>query len=243
MHIPLQKLLMLILSGSESSVVVANALGLFGRLILLNPEAFKNLLYSAVQANVQPRQGYCSPPGTSPAEQLLGSLLEIWCDSFDAIAVPVGRKLAALALAAMLGVESRVVLVQLPVIVSHVTGVWSEVERSGEDADDSFYCSPLYSTPRSDEDGLGGEGLINSEEASGEVARRELLREHEPLKRMKISTFLRQKLGAAMGAFGQDFQGAMATMDPAVVQQLQMMMAEVAAQEQQQQQQQQQGRS
>lgn len=169
-----QKLLGLLLGGQESNTVVANALGLFARLLLQNPGAFEQLLGSCAAAGLQPPSSYQAPAGLQPAEKLLGALIDLWCDRFDAIAVPVARKLSGLGLCSMLGIHSKVVLTQLDVIISHVTSVWIEVEKSGEDDEDGMlYCSPLYYTGRADEDGISNDSLLAAEEATGEVTRRQ----------------------------------------------------------------------
>lgn len=67
------------------------------------------------------------------------------------MAAPLSRKLSAAGLAALLGglrgVGAGAVLPLLDVIVSHVAGVWMEVERSGDDGEHgTLYCSPVYHT-------------------------------------------------------------------------------------------------
>lgn len=164
----LSRLLALVLSGGEPPQVVANCLGLLGRLLLQNPGAFQQLLLAA---GGSPGAAGAAPGG-SP-EAAVGALAELWVDKFDSIAQPLARKLSALALAALLPLATKAQLAQLPAIVGHVTSVWHEVEASGDDGDDgTLYCSPIYCTPRCDDGGWGGESLAMSEEAAGEAQRR-----------------------------------------------------------------------
>jgi len=161
----LQRLLALLLGGGEPSVVVANALGVFARLLLQNPGAFQQLLLAAAA-------GGAAAAG-SGAERVVGALTELWVDRMDCVAAPLARKLSALALCALLPLPSKSQLAHVPAIIGHATAVWHEVEASGDaDADGTLYCSPIYCTPRGDDGGWGGESLVMSEEAAGEAQRR-----------------------------------------------------------------------
>lgn len=69
----LQKLLALILSGSEGVVVVANGLGLFARIALMSRPAFEGVLGSCATAGILPPAGYTGMPAAPQAERLLGA--------------------------------------------------------------------------------------------------------------------------------------------------------------------------
>jgi len=104
----LQKLFTLILSSSESTIVTANAFGLYARLLTQNRAAFEQLLGNCAAAGMQLPDRYKAEQGLTPAEQLLAVFAELWCDQFDAIAVPLARKLSALGLCGLLALPSKV---------------------------------------------------------------------------------------------------------------------------------------
>jgi hypothetical protein len=107
--------LAVLLSGRESGLFKANAILLFARLLLQNQPAFEQMLGAAAACGIsagpagsseqQQQQQGCS--GSTP-EQLLLALVAVWCDAFDSIAQPLARKLAACALAALLGLPVKV---------------------------------------------------------------------------------------------------------------------------------------
>eukprot|EP00878_Enallax_costatus_P033052 GHUV01036429.1.p1 GENE.GHUV01036429.1~~GHUV01036429.1.p1 ORF type:complete len:379 (+),score=66.51 GHUV01036429.1:725-1861(+) len=234
----MQRLLGLTLSGRESGVAVANSLTLIGRLLLQSPSAFEQLIGTAAAADIG-----ASGAATGP-EVLLVSLGSLWCEAFDSIAQPLARKLSACALATLIGLPVKALLNLLPIMLNHITSVWLEVESSGADEPttergEMFYAQGLWSSNSSSsgwDHGVGfgdgglllGQSLTASEEAQGEAERRQVLRDAEPLKHVKISRLLADKLAAAAAVHGQDFSAAMAALDPAIGQQLQAVMAAAA---------------
>ncbi|KAF6254078.1 hypothetical protein COO60DRAFT_1642619 [Scenedesmus sp. NREL 46B-D3] len=236
----MQRLLGLLLAGKESAVVVANSLALFARLLLQHPAAFEQLLGSAAAAGVRAgsQQG-----GGSSAEALLLGLVCVWCGAFDSIAQPLARKLAGCGLAALLGLPVKALLQQLPLLLSNIASVWLELEASG--ADDAaaergqvLYGGGLWSGSSSSswgeggaDDGSLGQSLAASEEASGEADRRQALREAEPLRNVRLSRLLADKLAAAASLHGPDLSAAMAALDPAITQQVQAVLAAAGQQQ------------
>jgi hypothetical protein len=133
----LQRLLALLLVGSEPPNVVANALGVIARLVLVNPPASQQLLATAGAAG--------APGGGGGPDAAAGALAALWVDAFDSIAAPLARKLSALALCALLALPTKAQLAHAGGIVGHVTAVWHEVEASGDGGTDgTLYCSPIY---------------------------------------------------------------------------------------------------
>lgn len=98
----MQRLLGLILSEDESGIVVADSLALIGRLLLQCPSAFEQLVGAAAAAGIGASGGGAGP------EDLLMFLASLWCEAFDAIAQPLARKLAACALATLIGFPVKV---------------------------------------------------------------------------------------------------------------------------------------
>lgn len=106
-----QRLLVVMLSGSESALLVSNAILLFARLILQQQQVFEQLLGSAAAASSgggasdhqQQQQA-----GSSTPEGLLMALVGTLCEKFDTIAQPLARKLSVCALAALLGLPVEV---------------------------------------------------------------------------------------------------------------------------------------
>lgn len=118
----MQRLLALLLSGRESALLVSNALPLFARLALQHPAAFEQLLGGAAAAGVAvaPEVAALAALPAGPGQQqqqqavlagpegLLVGLVGLWCESFDSIAQPLARKLAACGLAALLALPVKV---------------------------------------------------------------------------------------------------------------------------------------
>ena len=239
-------LALVVLGGGEPDGVVANALGVVARLLLANPAAFQQLVASVAAGAAGVPVPAAAAAAGGGVEGVIGALAALWVDKMDAVAQPLARKLHALALCALLALPSKAQLAQLPGIVGHVTTVWHEVEASGDDgADGTLYCSPIYCALRGgggygDDDfggggGWGGEAVAMSEEAAGEARRREAAAEAEPLRRLKVAAFLRDRLAAAAAAHGGDLQAALAGLGEGLAQQLQTVLtaAEQQAQAQQ----------
>ncbi|WIA20394.1 hypothetical protein OEZ85_004815 [Tetradesmus obliquus] len=243
----MQRLLGLRLAGSESAVVVANSLALFARLLLQHPAAFEQLLGNAAAAGIRaadPQQQQQQGGGSSPEALLLG-LVSVWCEAFDSIAQPLARKLAACGLAALLGLPVKALLQQLPLLLSNISSVWLELEASGaddpcSDRGELLYGGGLWSGSSSSsawedggyDDSSLGLSLVASEEASGEAERRQALREAEPLRHMRLSRLLADKLAAAAALHGGELAAAMAALDPAIGQQVQAVLAAAGQQQQ-----------
>ncbi|WIA40697.1 hypothetical protein OEZ86_004393 [Tetradesmus obliquus] len=243
----MQRLLGLLLAGSESAVVVANSLALFARLLLQHPAAFEQLLGNAAAAGIRaadPQQQQQQGGGSSPEALLLG-LVSVWCETFDSIAQPLARKLAACGLAALLGLPVKALLQQLPLLLSNISSVWLELEASGaddpcSDRGELLYGGGLWSGSSSSsawedggyDDSSLGLSLVASEEASGEAERRQALREAEPLRHMRLSRLLADKLAAAAALHGGELAAAMAALDPAIGQQVQAVLAAAGQQQQ-----------
>ncbi|GBF94095.1 hypothetical protein Rsub_07082 [Raphidocelis subcapitata] len=214
----LQRLLSLLLSGGEPAAVVANGLSLLARLAVSNPGAFQQQLLSAAAASG-------AGGGAAGVEAVVGALTGLWVDRFDSIGQPLARKLNALALAALLPLPTKAQLAHAAGIVAHVASAWHELEASGDAEADGLHVGPIYSTPRGDDGGWGGESLALSEEAAGEAARRDAAGEAEPLRRLRVAAALRDALNAAGAAHGQDLAAAMAGLGEGLTQQLQTVLA------------------
>ncbi len=134
-------------------MVVANAFGLYARLLLLNPQQFVSFFGAAAAAGIQPPASFLAEhqqrlQGASAPEQLLASFLDLWTEQFDSIALTSARKLSALALCCALALPSKAVLLQLDSMLGHITSVWVETERGLDPADRPFYGFDYYSTSR-----------------------------------------------------------------------------------------------
>ncbi|KAI8476158.1 MAG: armadillo-type protein [Monoraphidium minutum] len=217
----LGRLLGLLLGGREPPHVAANALGVAGRLLLQHPAAFQQILLSATAD-----AGGGGGGGGGDAERAVGALTDVWVERFDSIGPPLARKLSALALCALLPLPSKAQLAFLPQIVGHVAAVWHAIEASGDDGEGgTLYCGAVFDAPRGDDGGWGGESLAMSEEAAGEAQRRAMVSEAEPLRRLRLSSFLRDQLAAAAAVHGPDLQAAMGTLGEGLGAQLQAVLA------------------
>lgn len=229
----LQKLLALTLAGSETPVVVGNTMCLMSRLLLVNPAAFQDLLVSSAVAGALPAS-YTLRPHDAPTERLLGCLLELWTEHFDSVAQPLARKLCAAGLAACLRLRSPVVLTYVGTILSHVTGVWRELEAPTRtsNAEEWLYGQGVFGLSSSDEDGMGGLAVAQSAEATGESRRQAALQEHEPLRHLQLSSWLQAALLEAAASQQQEYAAAMVSLHPAIRAELDAMLLQSGAQQQ-----------
>lgn len=87
----LQALLRALLSGRESGLVTAAALGVYARVLLHNGAAFLGLFQAAAAAGAAPPEDAAAAPpqgaggAEDPAARLLLWLVDLWLDKFDSI--------------------------------------------------------------------------------------------------------------------------------------------------------------
>jgi hypothetical protein len=225
----LQKLLALVVAGSETNQVVGQSMCVFSRLVVLNPGAFHNLVAALAAGGVAPPSSYTLNPQDPPAERLLGYILALFTEHFDVIAQPLARLLCAAGLAACLRLRCRIALAYLTETLDHVTGVWRNLQTLRASGDEDYvYESPLFNAGNSDEDNMGGLAVARSVEAAGESRRRAALQQHEPLRQLHLASWVRAALEDAAATHPQEFAAAMAGVHEAIRGELHAMMQSIA---------------
>ncbi len=235
---PLQRLLASVLLGHESGMVVAATLNVLGRMVLCNPAAFLDLFKEAAPLITLPPEVAAATMAASsggvnnsangggqidPAHLLFLATLDLWIDKFDAISPLPSRKLAALALCALLAAPVPGVLQRCSGIAACVTSVWFEVEgpdAGPEKAHGDYLAS--FASPRYDDLAVA----VNVADAEGEEHRRRALFDSGAVATVQLSGWCKQQMEAAAGVHGGNvLNEALNAMDPLLGQQLQQMLA------------------
>jgi len=236
---PLHRLLASVVCGQESGMVVAAALNVLGRILLQNPSAFLELFKDAAPLiTLPPEVAAASVAATSngghphengpistvdPAHLLLLATLDLWIDKFDAIIPLSNRKLAGLALCALLAAPVPGVLQRCSGIAACVTSVWFEVEgpEAGPEMAHGDYLAS-FAAPRYDDLAVA----VNLSDAEGEERRRRALFDASPVATVQLSAFCKQQMEAAAGVHGASvLNEALNAMDPLLGQHLQQMLS------------------
>uniref|UniRef100_A0A672QD37 Importin-11 n=1 Tax=Sinocyclocheilus grahami TaxID=75366 RepID=A0A672QD37_SINGR len=194
-----------IVEGERYPVVMSTYLGVTGRILLQNSGFFTSLLTQmAVEYNQE-------------ADQLLGSMIEMWVDRMDNITQPERRKLSALALTSLLPSDNRFVILLTPfcgiinICVEALHDVMTEDPETATFKDCMLMSH--FEEPK----------LTDDEEPPTEQdKRRKLLALEDPVHSVSLQQFVYEKLKAQQMLMGdQGFQALMETVDTEVVRQLQ----------------------
>ncbi len=241
LQMPLQRILASVLCGQESGMVVAAALTVFGRVLLHNPTAFLQLFKDAAPFIALPPElaaatvaastsslsnavggGIGGLAAIDPAHLLLLATLDLWIDKFDSISPLPSRKLAALALCALLAAPVPGVLHRCNGIAACVTSVWFELEgpEAGPEKAHGDYLAS-FASPRYDDLAVA----VNVADAEGEERRRRAMFDASPVATVQLSVFCKQQMEAAAGVHGGNvLNDALNAMDPLLGQHLQQML-------------------
>ncbi|XP_061116113.1 importin-11 [Conger conger] len=192
-----------IVDGERYPVVMSTYLGVTGRVLLQNSGFFFTLL-TQMAADLQ-----------QEADQLLGSLIEMWVDRMDNITQPERRKLSSLALLSLLPSDNSVIQDKfcgiINVCVESLHDVMSEDSDSGTFKD----CMLMSSTEEpklSDED----------EPPTEQDKRKRLLALLDPVHSVSLQQCVYEKLKAQQQLMGETgFQSLMETVDSEILRQLQ----------------------
>jgi hypothetical protein len=187
----LLRLLAASLSGAESDQVVAHACALLGRVLLQNTPAFLALMAAG------------SAAGLGRGDALL-AFLDAWTERVDSYVAASKRKLAALALCALLGSGHPHGVARLDDAAALVSGVLAEqaAERRGDDPrggpDGYDAASSGADWPGWDEAGMditdeGAEAVRRSEAAAA-----------DPVASADVAAHFRAALAAAVAAHGRE---------------------------------------
>lgn len=212
----LAKLLASILGNQEPGLVQANAMAVYGRILLQAPAAIMQVCSAA--AATPGLQGQLNPQqGQDHTSQVLLALLDRWLDKFDSVSSAGARRLSALALCVALTIPLPAVLDRLDVIAACLTAVAAEAASQPDMGAfaEAGYASILES------DGDASPAIVASGEASGEANRRRLLCETDPVNSVRLAAFLKQHVEQSARVHGSAFQEAWGRLDPRLAAQLQ----------------------
>ncbi|CAI6002588.1 unnamed protein product, partial [Closterium sp. NIES-65] len=209
----LQKLLLIIIGPTEySDLVRGTCATVLARVVLQNSSYFAQFISADSTRHLLQQQS--AAKGNAPP---LALFLDAWLDKVDSVSVPAKRKLSTLALAVLLTMPEPQILERLDLILSVCTG------SLGEDNPDNTPLLPDISTVGYDyasvSDSIqGGEGAP----VECEALRRRQVASIDPVHRVAVGPFLKEKLQACVAVHGeQQFQAAMARVPPPIVSQLQ----------------------
>uniref|UniRef100_A0A671SYX0 Importin-11 n=1 Tax=Sinocyclocheilus anshuiensis TaxID=1608454 RepID=A0A671SYX0_9TELE len=192
-----------IVEGERYPVVMSTYLGVTGRILLQNSGFFTSLLTQmAVEYNQE-------------ADQLLGSMIEMWVDRMDNITQPERRKLSALALTSLLPSDNSVIQDKFCGIINICVEALHDVMTEDPETATFKDCMLMshFEEPK----------LTDDEEPPTEQdKRRKLLALEDPVHSVSLQQFVYEKLKAQQMLMGdQGFQALMETVDTEVVRQLQ----------------------
>ncbi|CAI7749322.1 unnamed protein product [Closterium sp. NIES-53] len=209
----LQKLLLMIVGPTEySDLVRGTCATVLARVVLQNSSYFAQFISADSTRHLLQQQS--AAKGNAPP---LALFLDAWLDKVDSVSVPAKRKLSTLALAVLLTMPEPQILERLDLILSVCTG------SLGEDNPDNTPLLPDISTVGYDyasvSDSIqGGEGAP----VECEALRRRQVASIDPVHRVAVGPFLKEKLQACVAVHGEQlFQAAMARVPPPIVSQLQ----------------------
>lgn len=160
---------------------------ILARLSLASPQLFLSALEVTSYDN--------SPPENESAEQKIDWLLQEWFNHMDLIHNPANKKLNCLGLTSLLGTAQPWILSRLQSLMNEWTNVITElvIDVSLEEGVADNRDSLVYTDPEA----LKSEGP----EAPGDERRRRLMFQ-DPVHRIDIRVFVREKLGIAVEACG-----------------------------------------
>ncbi|XP_056320294.1 importin-11 [Danio aesculapii] len=192
-----------IVEGERYPVVMSTYLGVTGRILLQNSGFFTSLLTQmAVEFNQE-------------ADQLLGSMIEMWVDRMDNITQPERRKLSALALLSLLPSDNSVIQDKFCGIINISVEALHDVMTEDPETATFKDCMLMshFEEPK----------LTDDEEPPTEQdKRRKLLALEDPVHSVSLQQFVYEKLKAQQMLMGdQGFQALMETVDTEIVRQLQ----------------------
>ncbi|CAI5519557.1 unnamed protein product, partial [Closterium sp. Naga37s-1] len=209
----LQKLLLMIVGPTEySDLVRGTCATVLARVVLQNSSYFAQFISADSTRHLLQQQS--AAKGNAPP---LALFLDAWLDKVNSVSVPAKRKLSTLALAVLLTMPEPQILERMDLILSVCTG------SLGEDNPDNTPLLPDISTVGYDyasvSDSIqGGEGAP----VECEALRRRQVASIDPVHRVAVGPFLKEKLQACVAVHGEQlFQAAMARVPPPIVSQLQ----------------------
>lgn len=192
-----------IVEGERYPVVMSTYLGVTGRILLQN-SGFFTLLLTQMAAEFN-----------QEADQLLGSMIEMWVDRMDNITQPERRKLSALALLSLLPSENGVIQDKFCGIVNISVEALHDVMTEDPETGTFKDCMLMshFEEPK----------LTDDEEPPTEQDKRKrLLALEDPVHSVSLQQFVYEKLKAQQMLMGdQGFQALMETVDTEIVRQLQ----------------------
>eukprot|EP00798_Chlamydomonas_sp_ICE-L_P013624 gene13625-19502_t len=209
------KLLLLLMEGKESPLTNASGNVVFARILLQTPNVFMDIFVQCIAQGAQPPQAAAVPPTTAAPELLLHHFLEKWMDSFDGVAQPASRKLAALAQCCLLTLPSSVVLLHFDSIVANVTGVWHEQDNRGTLDGHGDSGAAGWGDDDGNDNVLGAD--LASEDAKAECDRRQM---GDPVTSLHLRSVLQERMGQAAALHGAAFQSAANMLDATIAAQL-----------------------
>lgn len=219
-----------IFDKNKGVIVIAPVLVLLSRISIAHgPNQIQLLFEYACQSNREKVEAildtnaaaYTSIPNASACDRLFACFLDLWVRQFDGIGQTGMRKIAALGLCSILQASIPGLLERLGDIVSHVTGVWFEVEGPEAEPDPMALSFPIAGMgPRDDLVPVS----VDLEEAEGELSRRKALFEQSPIVTLKIASYFRESLSKASLAYGDVLQGSLHGLDPAIREQMEVML-------------------
>jgi hypothetical protein len=213
------KILMDISDPSKSAIVVAPFLVLMSRISLRSLEQFSLLFDFACQqfssdtvAMMERSTSNACNEGFAPPQKLFLSFLDLWLDKFDGIGQAGMRKIAALGLCSAIRLNNMGVMNRFADILSHITGVWLELEDRDADVDSIALSFPIAGTgPRDDFIPVS----VDLEEAEGEPTRRQRIFNDGPIVKMSIKSYFQECMKEASAIHGIEcLQKAIQNTDP-----------------------------
>lgn len=215
-----------IFDKNKGVIVIAPVLVLLSRIsIALGPHQIQMLFDYACQSNRKKvadildanAASYAFIPNASACERLFACFLDLWLRQFDGIGQTGMRKIAALGLCSILQISIPGLLDRLGDIISHVTGVWFEVEGPEAEPDSMALSFPIAGMgPRDDLIPVS----VDLEEAEGELSRRKALFEQSPIATLKIATYFRESMSKASAVYSDMLQSSLHMLDPAIQEQM-----------------------
>ncbi|KIY74164.1 ARM repeat-containing protein [Cylindrobasidium torrendii FP15055 ss-10] len=199
-----------LLDSEIVSYVLAEHVYIFSRIALVDTSMFLQLMT------------HTAPKLSMPEAKLWDRLLDAWWDKFDAMAEPRHRKLCAMGIASLVGSGKQEVLERLKSDWFNMwLDVFGEIKESlvspGVDLDEESHLKRNWEV-----EDPPHEIYRTAEEGSPEYARRKLLWDNDPVRTVKLSLFVGQKLREAEMIYGSDTFRAqfLATADSTVLAQI-----------------------
>lgn len=202
------KILLNIADPSKGAIVIAPFLVLMSRIALRSLEQF-SLLFdfacrqypSDIVAMMERSTSNACKEEYSGPQKLFLSFLDLWLDKFDGIGQAGMRKIAALGLCSVIRMNNMGVMNRFADILSHITGVWLELEDRDAEVDSIALSFPIAGMgPRDDFIPVS----VDLEEAEGEPARRQRIFDDGPIVKLKIKRYLQECVHEATGIYGME---------------------------------------